>query len=124
MRRERTSGGHAKLGAMYDNVLYLIRESLPRARGRSKSGVDDFLHHASGCRDRSERAGSRLAAQRARPSTHANSSGLALGERSAPHFREQRAKGARRGQILADTLGLDGYSVVNDLGENDRSATG
>jgi broad specificity phosphatase PhoE len=27
-------------------------------------------------------------------------------------------------QILADTLGLDGYSVVDDLGENDRSATG
>jgi len=27
-------------------------------------------------------------------------------------------------QILADVLGLDGYSVVDDLGENDRSATG
>jgi broad specificity phosphatase PhoE len=27
-------------------------------------------------------------------------------------------------QILADTLGLEGYSVVDDLGENDRSATG
>ena len=35
---------------------------------------------------------------------------------------EQKARDGA--QILADTLGLDGYSVVNDLGENDRSATG
>ncbi len=34
-RRERTSGGHAKLGVMCDNVLYLIRESLPRTRARA-----------------------------------------------------------------------------------------
>src|SRR5437763_16413169 len=97
MRRERTSGGHAKLGAMYDNVLYLIRESLPRARGRSKSGVDDFLHHASRCRDRSERAGSRLAAQRALPSTHANISCLAFVELMASSFFVHRAKGGRGG---------------------------
>jgi len=35
---------------------------------------------------------------------------------------EQKARDGA--QILADALGLDGYSVVNDLGENDRSATG
>src|SRR5205085_955333 len=35
---------------------------------------------------------------------------------------EQKARDGA--QILADTLGLDGYSVVDDLGENDRSATG
>jgi broad specificity phosphatase PhoE len=26
--------------------------------------------------------------------------------------------------ILADGLGLSGYAIINDLGENDRSATG
>ena len=35
---------------------------------------------------------------------------------------ERKARDAAR--ILADGLGLDGYSVIANLGENDRSATG
>lgn len=39
-------------------------------------------------------------------------------------FGSSERKARDGAQILADTLGLDGYSVVDDLGENDRSATG
>jgi broad specificity phosphatase PhoE len=39
-------------------------------------------------------------------------------------FASSERKAREGAQILADTLGLDGYSVVDDLGENDRSATG
>ena len=39
-------------------------------------------------------------------------------------FASSERKARDGAQILADTLGLDGYSVVDDLGENDRSATG
>jgi broad specificity phosphatase PhoE len=39
-------------------------------------------------------------------------------------FASSERKAREGGQILAETLGLDGYSVVDDLGENDRSATG
>jgi len=35
---------------------------------------------------------------------------------------ERKARDGAR--ILADGLGLSGYSVIDDLGENDRSATG
>ena len=38
-------------------------------------------------------------------------------------FASSERKAREGAQILADTLGLDGYSVVDDLGENDRSAT-
>jgi broad specificity phosphatase PhoE len=41
------------------------------------------------------------------------------------HIFASRERKARDGaQILAGDLGLDGYSVITDLGENDRSATG
>ena len=50
---------------------------------------------------------------------------------AAPWVKEVRSifasseRKAREGaQILADGLGLSGYSVIDDLGENDRSATG
>jgi broad specificity phosphatase PhoE len=46
----------------------------------------------------------------------------ASGVRSIFASSERKARDAA--QIFADTLGLDGYSVVDDLGENDRSATG
>jgi broad specificity phosphatase PhoE len=39
-------------------------------------------------------------------------------------FSSSERKARDGAQILADTLRLDGYSVVDDLGENDRSATG
>jgi len=39
-------------------------------------------------------------------------------------FSSSERKARDGAQILADTLGLDGYSVVDELGENDRSATG
>src|SRR5262249_48392461 len=66
--------------------------------------------------------GTRLAAQRARPIAHIRDDSLPLGQRGAQHFREQRAQSSRRGEIPADGLGLDGYSVIATLGEN--SATG
>jgi len=39
-------------------------------------------------------------------------------------FASSERKAREGAQILADGLGLSGYSVIDDLGENDRSATG
>jgi broad specificity phosphatase PhoE len=39
-------------------------------------------------------------------------------------FASSERKARDGAQILADGLGLSGYAVVDDLGENDRSATG
>jgi broad specificity phosphatase PhoE len=39
-------------------------------------------------------------------------------------FASSERKARDAAQILAEELGLDGYSVIADLGENDRSATG
>jgi broad specificity phosphatase PhoE len=39
-------------------------------------------------------------------------------------FASSERKACDAAQILAEDLGLDGYSVIADLGENDRSATG
>ena len=39
-------------------------------------------------------------------------------------FASSERKARDAAQILAEGLGLDGYSIVDDLGENDRSATG
>src|SRR3954470_9876943 len=39
-------------------------------------------------------------------------------------FASSERKARDAAQILAEGLGLDGYSIINDLGENDRSATG
>jgi broad specificity phosphatase PhoE len=39
-------------------------------------------------------------------------------------FASNERKACDGAQILADALGLTGYSIVDDLGENDRSATG
>ena len=39
-------------------------------------------------------------------------------------FASGERKGRDAAQILADGLGLGGYHVIADLGENDRSATG
>jgi broad specificity phosphatase PhoE len=39
-------------------------------------------------------------------------------------FASSERKARDAAQILAEDLGLDGYSVIADLGENDRSATG
>jgi len=45
-------------------------------------------------------------------------------ERVRHIFASSERKARDGAQILADTLGLDGYNVIDDLGENDRSATG
>jgi broad specificity phosphatase PhoE len=39
-------------------------------------------------------------------------------------FASGERKARDSAQILADALGIDGYVIVDDLGENDRSATG
>src|ERR1700719_3614095 len=39
-------------------------------------------------------------------------------------FASSERKARDAAQILADGLGLSGYTVIDDLGENDRSATG
>jgi broad specificity phosphatase PhoE len=39
-------------------------------------------------------------------------------------FASSERKARDGAQILADGLGLSGYAVIDDLGENDRSATG
>jgi broad specificity phosphatase PhoE len=39
-------------------------------------------------------------------------------------FASSERKARDGAQVLADGLGLTGYSIVDDLGENDRSATG
>jgi broad specificity phosphatase PhoE len=39
-------------------------------------------------------------------------------------FSSSERKAREGAKILSDTLGLDGYTVVDDLGENDRSTTG
>jgi broad specificity phosphatase PhoE len=39
-------------------------------------------------------------------------------------FASSERKATDAAQVLADGLGLDGYSVIASLGENDRSATG
>jgi broad specificity phosphatase PhoE len=65
-----------------------------------------------------------LAAQRARPSAHVRDDSLPLGERVHRIFTSSERKARDAAQILADGLGLGGYCVIANLGENDRSTTG
>ena len=65
-----------------------------------------------------------MAAQRARPSAHACDDSVPLGERGTPHFASSERKARDTAQILADGLGLGGYTTIANLGENDRSASG
>ena len=47
-----------------------------------------------------------------------------MGKGRGGHLCKQQRKARDGAQILADGLGIGRYGVVDDLGENDRSATG
>jgi broad specificity phosphatase PhoE len=66
----------------------------------------------------------RNVASTARPSAHARDERPSLDQGVRCVYASNERKARDGAEILADILGLGGYSVVDDLGENDRSVTG